>query len=270
MYSSVGRWLQIDPLAETMGSWSPYNYVYNNPIAYIDPFGLSPYTYNWTTKQYEDEDGNNVDWQTVQGSIEESAEGKVEATVVNTAGVSTRKLTSILGHASAIFEREGFGADLFQYNVLSAEEGEQVGSTDGLFLAIIESSNRGRRPGLSELASNGRTRAWGGGGYQSYLNLTNLIDPYDRTKSFSSYTAGYYMAHEWLHQLAYKADLAVNGVSPTSGAALKPHFQQPLNLNTRGTTDGLKSAILQSPGNSAERILDVHWYLIRRYLDQKR
>lgn len=39
--ASLGRWMNIDPLAETTTSWSPYNYVQNTPIQAIDPDGLS-------------------------------------------------------------------------------------------------------------------------------------------------------------------------------------------------------------------------------------
>ena len=53
----IGRWLQIDPLAETMPGWSGYNYVYNNPISLIDPLGLSPYKYNWKTGASENDNG---------------------------------------------------------------------------------------------------------------------------------------------------------------------------------------------------------------------
>ncbi len=39
--ASVGRWWSVDPLAEKTKTWSPYNYVFSNPLKYIDPFGLT-------------------------------------------------------------------------------------------------------------------------------------------------------------------------------------------------------------------------------------
>ncbi len=38
----MSRWFQPDPLAEEFYEWSPYNFVYNNPIRYIDPDGRMP------------------------------------------------------------------------------------------------------------------------------------------------------------------------------------------------------------------------------------
>lgn len=47
----VSRWISPDPLTEEYSSWSPYNYVMNNPIIFVDPDGQKVELGNLTSSQ---------------------------------------------------------------------------------------------------------------------------------------------------------------------------------------------------------------------------
>jgi hypothetical protein len=60
----ISRWLSPDPLSEEFYSYSPYNFVFNNPIKFVDPDGQA-------ASPYYDQEGNflGVDEKGFEGEI---------------------------------------------------------------------------------------------------------------------------------------------------------------------------------------------------------
>ena len=78
------RWLSIDPLAHKFAAWSPYNFVMNNPVYFIDPDGRE------TTDHFFDKQGNYIGSTSVGNAIK-----VVDAGVTFEQAATTAKSTLI-------------------------------------------------------------------------------------------------------------------------------------------------------------------------------
>ncbi|MBK7808756.1 MAG: RHS repeat-associated core domain-containing protein [Saprospiraceae bacterium] len=65
---SIGRWGQVDPLAEAAPEWSPYVYTFNSPISHTDPTGMMGLSIatriinEQTKEEFEINDGYDFNW----------------------------------------------------------------------------------------------------------------------------------------------------------------------------------------------------------------
>jgi RHS repeat-associated protein len=246
---AVGRWAVVDPLAEGTINHSTYAYVLNNPISLIDPFGLSPSSYQanpnvgadgLTMDQWRESRGNQgmADQYRQQNQMAEHEANYSEKAnfaivyYVNAAKLSSNDLVSILTHAMDILakkEKDKNGNDIegsgngiprltfIQVSLSDAKKHERTKPGEA-FLAIVRGEDRNipTDPGMSSIKkSDGSIAVYSTEPQYSYpgggfRSYVNLGSRSISRHQNWQYAAGYTMAHELLHQFLGIAAASMN------------------------------------------------------------
>gem|GEM_PF-3427769 len=87
--SRLGRWLQVDPLAEKYPGWSPYNYALNNPLIIIDPNGKDTTSVN-SQIEYDSNSGKETVTETIidEKGDDDNPNGPTTRTTTNVAVIN--------------------------------------------------------------------------------------------------------------------------------------------------------------------------------------
>lgn len=142
---ALGRWMNIDPMANKTVDYSPYNFVLDNPLSFIDPNGLYPKSiliYNQATNSYRFTNAashllslvSGVDKRQIQNSvINERGFGRYVpwyfasdgggAVTLGTPSYHTITYTeNFFEDDSSKYNGNGFGQDIYSWLSLSSHE----------------------------------------------------------------------------------------------------------------------------------------------------
>ena len=163
------RWLSVDPLAEEFPDWSPYTFVYNNPIKFIDPDGRAAIDHIEVDENNKIVGGKRDDDLNIY-RVKKNADGKYERTG-DIVGQLSDKNQGFIYNEQGGFKGPAYGAKLHTSFIKGYPNGKQLlNSLNRQFESEIQ-GNAGYMPALAELAIDSRGPS-GLGPFKGSANMT--------------------------------------------------------------------------------------------------